>query len=134
MTLYYPDKAALLEAMRQIAEAKVEHFFSDFTDYDVPAIKAAKPVNTFMWSVRDTGTYLIDVGHTENVSALFGNYTGPEVEWYIIQLTPRSYGDEPHCTITALTDADVDILRSNYRRRASERRSVRLRLSNIVNR
>ena len=55
----------VIEKMTDIALKKIKHYFADFTKYDIPMlVKYGEP--NYIWLVRDTGTWLIDINHVGN--------------------------------------------------------------------
>lgn len=51
---------AVIEKMTKIALKKIKHYFTDFTKFDIPELVEAGGTN-YIWLVRDTGTWLINV-------------------------------------------------------------------------
>lgn len=51
--------------MTEIALEKIKYYFTDFTKYDIPMlVKYGEP--NYIWLVRDTGTWLVDINHVGN--------------------------------------------------------------------
>lgn len=49
-----------LVRMENIVQANVDYYKSDFYNYDVNTVKNMKPGECRIWSIRDTGTYLLN--------------------------------------------------------------------------
>lgn len=54
--------------MTDIALEKIKHYFTDFTIYDIPTLVKSGGIS-YIWLVRDTGTWLIDIDHVGNAAS-----------------------------------------------------------------
>lgn len=71
--------------MTDIALKKVKHYFTDFTKFDIPELVESGGAN-YVWLVRDTGTWLINVSMGYPNLQLFEAMIGYSDEAYWINL------------------------------------------------
>ncbi len=69
----FESREKLLESMERIAKRTVKHYFSDFTDYDVKTVKEAETGKSYIWLLRETGTYLLQADSLDMINAVFSN-------------------------------------------------------------
>lgn len=68
--------------MTEIALKKIKHYFTDFTKYDIPMLVESGGAN-YIWLVRDTGTWLINVDSQE------------KIDWHLLESMIK-YSDEAY--------------------------------------
>ena len=74
----YETKEAMLDSMERIARQTVKHYFTDFTEYDIPAVlNSDKPV--YYWIVRECGTHYIPSTSIDHVRAVLETWTDCKV-------------------------------------------------------
>lgn len=66
----YNTRAALLEAMERAARREVKHYFSDFTDYDVPNVATMETGTSWIWITRECGTHLFKADSLDSIRAV----------------------------------------------------------------
>ena len=69
----FKNRESLLENMERIAKRTVKHYFSDFTEYDVKTVKQAETGKSYIWLLRETGTYLLQTDSLNMINAVFCN-------------------------------------------------------------
>lgn len=69
----FENREKLLESMERIAKRTVKHYFSDFTDYDVKTVREAETGKSYVWLLRETGTYLLQADSLGMINAVFSN-------------------------------------------------------------
>lgn len=69
----FENRESLLESMERIAKRTVKHYFSDFTEYDVKTVKEAETGKSYVWLLRETGTYLLQADSLDMINAVFSN-------------------------------------------------------------
>lgn len=69
----FENRQALVSHMEKIAKREVKHYFTDFTDYDVKDVLSAEVNTSFIWMLRESGTYFMKADHFENIYAVLTN-------------------------------------------------------------
>lgn len=79
------QKTEVIGKMTDIALKKIKHYFTDFTKFDIPELVESGGAN-YIWLVRDTGTWLINVSMGYPNLQLFETMIGYSDEAYWINL------------------------------------------------
>ncbi len=75
----YTTRAALVEAMERRARREVKHYFSDFTDYDVPNVESMETGTSWIWITRECGTHLFKADSADSIRAVLECWTPDKV-------------------------------------------------------
>lgn len=94
----------IIGGMTEIALKKIKHYFTDFTKYDLPQIVEAKQ-GRYLWLVRDTGTWLIDINNNICIDDFLLYQIGSSNSAYDININ-EVYIEEIKC--------DIDSIRKYY--------------------
>lgn len=83
------DRRHLLDEMTAEAKKTVKHYFSDWTDYDVPVIEKLEPDMTeYIWILRECGTYFFPLDHYESTRSVLNCYGPENVKVYGVSIGP----------------------------------------------
>ena len=86
----YETRAALIDSMERIARRTVKHYFSDFTEYDAPAVAAMETGTSWIWLVRECGTHLFRSDSCESIAAVLECWTPEHVSAYHLVIGPAA--------------------------------------------
>lgn len=84
----YETREALLASMERIARRTVKHYFSDYTEYDAPAVAAMEAGTSWIWLVRECGTHLYRSYASDSIRAVLECWTPERVNVYHLVIGP----------------------------------------------
>lgn len=90
--------------MTEIALKKIKHYFTDFTKFDIPLLVESE-IGRFLWLVRNTGTYLINIDYVDNKGDLLNAYVSYSDIAYDIDLHKGEIKEIP---------CDIDSIKKYY--------------------
>lgn len=84
------NRTDLIFTMQDHVENMVEHYKTDFYNYDIPWVLLMKNATPYIWLVRDSGTHFLD---SEKVSSYdIANYYNEEnAHYYFIMKLGNNY-------------------------------------------
>ena len=84
------DREMLLDMMELEAKKTVKHYFTDWTDYDVPIIRnLPADMREYIWILRECGTYFFPLDHYESTRSVLNCYGPDKVKIYGLSIGPR---------------------------------------------
>lgn len=110
----FESRAAMVEHMERIARRIVKHFFSDFTEYDVKTVQEAEKNSSYIWILRNSGTYLLKADSYESVFSVLSCMDNASA--YVLTFGRLS---------DTVQKLDLDELETKYKRLAKEAKEER---------
>lgn len=99
--------------MTDIALEKIKHYFTDFTMYDIPTLVTSGGIS-YIWLVRDTGTWLIDIDHV-------GNAVSCELLKTVIKYSDEAYWINLEAGTVEQMPLDFDFLKTEIEKFGKEK-------------
>ena len=100
--------------MTDIALEKIKHYFTDFTMHDIPTLVTSGGIS-YIWLVRDTGTWLIDIDHV-------GNAVSCELLETVIEYSDEAYWINLEAGTVEQMPLDFDFLKTEIEKFGKEKR------------